>query len=162
MKKSLLLPVAIVALLLGLGIGTASMAQHGHGHGYEDGAGSGHHMMMHDGRGCDGLGDSWQEGLSQEQKNKILQMKVDYMKGKYPKKARIKSLKMELAVLVTEDKPDQKAIDARVDEIVTLKKALMKAKYAHKIAVRQQLKPEQQAAFDKHVLRKAKARRCAR
>lgn len=145
MKKTVLLLAAVMAILSGLVFSTIGMAEQGRGMG----EGPWHHMMR-DGGG----GSWWDESLSQAQKDKILAMKVDHMKLKYPKKARIKSIKAELAVLVTSDTPDQKAIDAKSNEILALKKEIMAAGYAHKIAVRKELKPEQRSAYDKHLLKK--------
>jgi Spy/CpxP family protein refolding chaperone len=149
----MLIPVVVMLLLTGFG--TTGMAQHGKGDGPHMMGESRGYMMR---GGCDGT--SWKDSLSQAQKDKIEKMKVDYLKVKYPKKARMKTLKVDLAVLVASDAPKQKDIDARIDELVALKKDLLKAKYAHKVAVRKELKPEQQAAFDKHMLKKAKRKKC--
>lgn len=169
MKKIMLLPAAVMALMAGLVFSTTGMAEYGHGMG--EGAGS--HMMgsgprshmMGEGAGRhmmrDGCGGSWwDETVTQAQKDKILKMKVDHLKLKYPKKAKIKAIKAELMVLVTADTPDQKAITAKINEILALKKEIMAAGYAHKIAVRKELKPEQRAAYDKHLLKKAGGQRC--
>jgi Spy/CpxP family protein refolding chaperone len=157
MKNSKLIPAAIAALLVGLAFSTTSIADPGVG----KGDGSGHHRMMrgdHEGH----HGSSWMESLSDAQKAKIKKMKVDYLKVKYPIKARMKTISIELAVLATADVPDQKAIDAKIDELLAMKKDLLKVKYAHKIAVRKELKPEEKAAFDKHMLKKAKGKKCRR
>lgn len=155
MKNTMLVPVVIMILLTGLGFGTTSLAQPGKGEGpHMMGEGRGYMMRG----GCEGT--SWKDSLSQAQKDKIEKMKVDYLKVKYPKKARMKTLKVDLAVLVASDAPKQKDIDAGIDELLALKKDLLKLKYAHKIAVRKELKPEQQAAFDKHMLKKAKHKKC--
>lgn len=153
MKNSVLIPVAVVALMVGLGFGTTAMAEHA------SGKGGGHHGMMHgDYQGHHG--PSWKDSLTDAQKLKIDKMKVDYLKVKYPLKARIKTIKIDLAVLASADAPDQKAIDAKIDELLALKKDLLKAKYAHKTAVRKELKPEQKVLFDKHMLKKAKRKKC--
>lgn len=132
------------------------------------GEGAGHHHMMHGEEGHPHMmhgeqghyGASWKGSLTSVQKQKLDKMKVDYLKVKYPLKVRMKTIKLELAVLSTSDAPKQKAIDSKIDELLALKKDLLKAKYAHKIAVRKELKPEQKTAFDKHVLKKAKRGKC--
>lgn len=150
MKNTMLMP-ATVALLLGLAFSAPTMAEHGPGKGERSGP-----QMMHGG----GHGPSWKESLTEVQKLKIKKMKVDYLKVKYPIKARMKTIKIDLAVLVTADKPDQRAIDAKIDELLALKKDILKAKYTHKIAVRKELKADQQVLFDKHMLNKAKRKKC--
>lgn len=154
MKKTMLLLAAVMALSAGLVFNTGVMAEPVPGMGVGPGShmmgmGPGDHMMR---GGCGG--SWWDESLSQAQKDKILKMKVDHLKLKYPKKAKIKTLKAELAVLATSDTPDQKAITAMINDILALKKEIMESGYAHKIAVRKELKPEQRPAYDKHLLKK--------
>jgi Spy/CpxP family protein refolding chaperone len=165
MKNSILIRAAVVALFTGLAFSTSSMAEYGPGKG--DGSGrqhmmrgdyEGHHMLRGGYEGHHGA--SWKSSLTDAQKEKIKKMKVDYLKVKYPLKARMRTIKLELAVLATADAPDQKAIDATIEELLVLKKDLLKAKYAHKIAVRKELKPEEKVAFDKHMLKKAKRKNC--
>lgn len=163
MKNSMLIPV-VVALFVGLAFGTTTMADpsSGKGDGYDrhhmmHGDRHGGHMMQEGGKGCHK--SSWKESLTDVQKEKIKKMKLDFLKVKYPMKARMKTIKIDLAVLATAGSPDQKAINAKIDELLALKKNLLKAKYAHKIAVRKELKPEQKVAFDKHMLKKAKRKK---
>jgi len=153
MKNSMLIPV-VIALFVGLAFGTTTMADPYSGKG--DGYGR-HHMMQEGSKGCHK--SSWKESLTDVQKEKIKKMKVDFLKVKYPMKARMKTIKIDLAVLATSGSPDQKAINAKIDELLALKKNLLKAKYAHKIAVRKELKPEQKVVFDKHMLKKAKRKK---
>lgn len=157
MKNSAFIPATLVVLLVGLAFGTTSMADHGFG----KGEGPGRHKMMQGGPQGH-CGASWKDSLSDAQKEKVKKMKVDFLKVKYPIKARMKTTKIDLAVLATADVPDQKAIDTKIDELLALKKELLKAKYMHKIAVRKGLKEEQKAAFDKHMLKKAKHKKCRR
>lgn len=157
MKNSILIPAAVVALFVGLAFSTTSMAEHGYG----KGEGSGHHHMMQGGHQGH-HGSSWKDSLTDAQRVKIKKMKVDYLKVKYPMKARMKTIKVDLAVLATADAPNQQSINAKIDELLALKKDLLKAKYAHKIAVRKELKLEQRVMFDKHMLKKAKRKKCRR
>ena len=146
MKKTILIPAFFVALLVGLSISTPTMADHGAG----KGEGSGHHKA------------AWKESLTKKQWDLLKKKKVAFLKKKYPAKARMKTIKIDLAVLSTADKPDQKAIDAKIDELLALKRNLLKAKYAHIISVRKELSPEQQVLFDKYRLKKAKRKKCRR
>jgi Spy/CpxP family protein refolding chaperone len=167
MKKSVFIPATIIALITALAFGTTSFAEPstGKGEGYgphhmmHDGKGYGPHHMMHDGHGGHHK-PAWKESLTKAQKDKLRKMKVDFLKVKYPLKARMKTIKLELAVLATADVPDQKAIDAKIDALLVLKKEMLQASYAHKIAVRKELTSEQKVLYDKHMLKKAKKGKC--
>ena len=63
--------------------------------------------------------------------------------------------KVELAPLVTEDQPDQNAINQKIDEILELKRGKMRKKYAFKVEVRRILTPDQRIFFDKKLFKKA-------
>jgi Spy/CpxP family protein refolding chaperone len=165
MKKSVYIPAIVIALVTVLAFGATSFAEPSTG----KGEGYGPHHMMKDGQGphhgmYEGRGHhnkpAWKESLSKVQKDKLRKMKVDFMKVKYPLKAKMKTIKLELAVLATADTPDQNSINAKIDELLALKKEMMQAKYAHKIAVRKELTPEQRVLFDKHMLKKAKKGKC--
>lgn len=144
MKNLIGIPVAAIALLVGLAFSTTSMADHGAG------------------KGGDRHKAAWKESLSKVQQDKLRKKKVDFLKKKFPARARIKTIKIDLTILALADKPDKKAISAKIDELLALKKDLLKAKYAHIIAVRKGLQPEQQVLFDKYKLKKAKRKKCRR
>ena len=65
------------------------------------------------------------------------------------------TIPVELAILVTQDSPDQNAIDKKIDEILELKREKMRKKYALKVDMRSILTPEQRVSFDMHLLKKA-------
>lgn len=184
MKKAQFIPAALVALLAALVLGSVSLAETGPGKGTGEGyrhmmygkgegfrhpmygGGEGYRHMMQGRGGCD-QGDGyrhhwgkkqpkWKQSLSDEQKTKLRAMKVEFSKQEYPLGAKMKLAKIELAVLVANDAPDQNAISAKIDELTALKKQMLKAKYDHKIAVRAELTPEQRVMFDQHMLKKAK------
>jgi len=104
---------------------------------------------MHHGYG------NWKATLTDAQQQQVSKLKLDYKKKVLPIKARIKQAKIELALLMTADKPNQKAIDKKIDEILKLKGEKMRAKANHKIEVRKVLNETQRVAFDLHVLKKA-------
>jgi len=118
-------------------ISTPAFAQHGGGK-----------CMMHKDGG-------WKASLSESQQDQLAKLKLDYKKDKYLLKTKLKQAKIELAILVTSDKPDQKALDNKINEIVQLKSKKMHTKVKHKIAVRKILNKEQRVKFDMKVLKKA-------
>ena len=138
--KHLTTAVLLTALTAtGLGVMTPVLAeQHGrHGMG-----------MMQKGGG-------WKASLSEKQQIQVSTLKLDYKKKKYPLKTKIKQLKVELALLMTTDKPNQKAINNKIDEIVKLKAQKMRLRANHKIAVRKVLNEQQRVRFDMKILKKA-------
>ncbi len=97
----------------------------------------------------------WKKDLSDEQRARLQALMLDHMKKKLPLKAKKKALKIDLALMVTTDKPDDKAIDKKINELLATKKQIMKLKYAHKTTVRKELSPEQRVLFDMHILKKS-------
>lgn len=139
----------ILATLIGsLSLATTAVAEPGQGmhHGMHGGG-------MYGGQGACGAG--WKATLSDEQRAAMAKLKLEYMKIKAPLKAKIKSTKVDLAMLVTTDKPDMNAINKKIDELTRLKNEKMKEKYKYLAAKRKVLNAEQQVQFDMHVIKKA-------
>ena len=136
--KTLITTLFITLAVIGLDAITPALADHGK---------SMHMGMRHDG--------GWKARLTDEQSTKISKLKLDYKKKKYPLKARMKQAKIELALLMTSDKPSPKAINKKIDQIVKLKKEKLQLKANHKIAVRKILNDEQRVKFDMKILKKA-------
>lgn len=140
----------MMTLIAGLGLALPVLADQG----YEM-----HHGGMHGAKGMYGgsgmCGPSWKETLTDEQRSKLAKLKLDHMKVKAPLKAKIKSLKVDLAMLVIADKPDVNAINKKIDELTKLKNEKMKQKYEYIAAKRKVLTPDQQVLFDMHIIKKA-------
>lgn len=135
----------ILGTLMGsLGFTTTALADHGHGM---------HGGGMQGGKGMPGM--CWKETLTDEQRAKLAKVKLDYMKAKAPIKAKMKAVKVDLAILVTTDKPDMNAINKKIDELTKLKNDKMKAKYKYIATKRKVLTAEQQVLFDMRVIKKA-------
>lgn len=141
MKALSTLALTIVLSTASIGFAPIAFAQQ-HG-------GMGGMNKMHKG------GGGWKASLSAEQQNQIAKLKLDLKKKKYPLKTQIKQAKVDLALLITTDKPNQKSIDQEIDKIVDLKSQKMRLMAKHKIAVRKILNEEQRVKFDMKVLKKA-------
>ena len=102
------------------------------------------------------LGPHWKTTLSPEQVQELDRLRVEYAKLKAPLKAKAKAIKLDLAVLATADEPDVAAINARIDQMLTLKRQMMGHKYGHIAAKRRVLTPEQRVSFDMEVLKRSK------
>jgi len=141
MKALSTLILTIVLSTAGIGLApTAYAQQHG---------GMGPMHKMHKGAG------GWKASLTTEQQNQLAKLKLDFKKKKYPLMAQMKQVKVELALLITADSPDQKVINKKIDNIVDLKSQKMRLKAKHKIAVRKLLNEEQRVKFDMKILKKA-------
>ena len=141
MKYLMTTLLATALMSSGVGFSSLAMAKKGGHHG----GGYGQH---HD-------GGHWKDTLSDEQRKKLGQLKLDYKKKKFPIKAKIKMAKVELALLMTNDSPSQNDINKKIDEVLKLKSEKMRLKAAHKIKVRKLLTSDQRVKFDMHVLIKA-------
>ena len=130
------------------------MAQHGkrHGGGKHGGHGK-HHGKGHGGHHL--FGDHWKKTLTAEQKAQFDRLHLEFAKKKHGLMSGIRALKVQLAILVVTDRPQQEAIDAQIDNLLTAKRQLMQAKYGYIAAQRTLLTPEQRVSFDMEVIHKA-------
>ena len=142
--------VMLIAILGSLGLSTVASAERGMGYGGMMGGMKG---GMPCGQGM--YGACWKDTLTDEQRTKLAKIKLDHMKVQAPIKTKMKTIKMDLALLVTADKPDTAAINKKIDELTKLKNAKMKEKYRYITAKRKVLNAEQQVLFDMNVIKKA-------
>lgn len=98
---------------------------------------------------------SWKDTLSQEQRQQVARLKLDFKTLALPNKAKIKQARIELALLVTADKADSVAIDKKIDEILKLKGEIIRAKAKLRVEIRKVLNEAQRVKFDLNVLKKA-------
>lgn len=139
-----------LTLLISLGLTIPAIAEPEYGM---------HHGGMHAGKGMHGgsgmCGTSWKQTLTDEQRTELAKLKLNHMKGMAPLKAKMKGIKVDLAMLVSNDKPDTNAINKKIDDLTKLKNDKMKAKYQYIAAKRKVLTAEQQVLFDMHLIKKA-------
>jgi len=140
--SKLIIKVSFLACLLAIAIPGISMPDGKGMHG-------GHH-----GKGMQGGKHHLWKSLTAKQKTEIMALKYTFKSKKLLLKARMKQLKVELAMSLANDKPDRKAIDKKVDSILALKKKMISAKLDFKIAFRKLLTKEQKAMFDLKMLKK--------
>jgi Spy/CpxP family protein refolding chaperone len=144
-----LIETLLVTALVGGMMAPALAAEHGQGTGMSKHSMSGMGPGMHLG------GRGWKATLSDEQRIQLARLRLDFKKKVYPLKARMQQTRIELALLISSDKPSQKSINKKIDALVRLKSEKMRLKAKHKIAVRKILTPEQRVPFDMMMLRKA-------
>ena len=113
---------------------------------------------MAEGKGMYGMKhheQSWKATLTDAQRNEINKLKLAHKRKVYPLKAQIKQAKVELALLVTSDNPQQNEISQAINRIVRLKAEKIHLKTVYKINVRSVLNEQQRVLFDLKVLKKA-------
>ena len=98
------------------------------------------------------FGSPWKETLTDEQKVQVDKMHLALKKSLNVPKAKLNVKKAELNNLVVKDNPDKKSINQKIDEILELKREIMRKKYDHKVEMRSMLTPEQQVSFDMKLL----------
>lgn len=120
--------------------------RHGKGHGGHKGKSPGSHHLF---------GDHWKTTLTGEQKVQLDQLHLEYAKKKHTLKSGIHALEVQLAVLAVTDQPQQEAVDAQINNLLTAKRQLIQAKHDYLAAQRKVLTPEQRVSFDMEVIHKA-------
>ena len=90
--------------------------------------------------------------LSDEQKTKIEDLRLNFQKEKLPLQSKIRELKTNLKLESTKDNYDEKKVDQTLDQIEALKKEMYKKRIDHMRSVRNILTDEQKKKFDMHIL----------
>lgn len=150
--------IVVIALLTSVSLSPPLLAEQDAGKGkdpmrHHDGA----HRMGGPGHGGGYMyGARWRQSLSDEQRAKIEKLKLDFVKKKVALKTRKGALKTDLALLTTKDNASIAEINRKIDQLVKLKKQLLRMKYSHLVAVRKELTSEQRVSFDLAVIRKSR------
>ncbi len=110
------------------------------------------HAGPYHGHGAMADGDAARCAEAQRALNPI---KAEYAKKQAPLKARYKALKLELMALALTDTPDSAAIDKKIDEMLELKRQLLRNKADKVSAIRNALDEDQRPQYDLRVMKKA-------
>lgn len=94
----------------------------------------------------------WSDSLNEVQKTKINSLHVDMKKQQSVIEAEIQLRDKELNLLLTSDRVDNKAVDSKIDQIMKLKRQLIRLRADHIVDMRRILNPEQRQSFDTQVL----------
>jgi Spy/CpxP family protein refolding chaperone len=114
--------------------------------------GAGHHGMMNcdgpmQGRRGGGIGRLMmvadEIGLTDEQKDQLLQLRVDFQLAQIDRKAEVKKATVRLRDLKRDDEGSVSAVNGAIDEVASLKAGLHKAMYAHRQEIKEILTDEQ-------------------
>ncbi len=101
-------------------------------------------------------GGHWRQMLSSEQLTQLEQLRVTHIKSVAPIKADMRARKVELAVLATDDTPDSAVIGKKIDELLDLKRNILRKRYLYIAEVRTLLTVEQRTVYDLDMLRSVK------
>jgi len=149
------------------GLIAAESAHHGKGH---HGQESGHHMGGHGDHKMKGHKPShgkkkapvhlftshWAKTLTEKQKLDIDAMHLKVGQFEAVQKAKAKLLKAELSVIAANTPVDKKSMYAKIDEIIDVKKSIMRNRYDHIAEMREVLTKEQRLSYDAGLLKSKK------
>lgn len=141
----------LVFLLLALSTGWAEDKHHDSG---AMGKMSGHHKNVEAGKSKHGFMPHWAKTLTDDQKLIIDQMHLDVIKQQNMLDAEVSLRQQELNQLVIADLVDKKALQRKIDQIMTLKGRLLRIRFEHIAEMRAALTIEQRLSYDMGVLKR--------
>jgi len=139
------------------GKGHHQAERHGHGPGPMRGAGHGERKKGH--KKSHMFTSHWAQTLSDDQKLDIDKMHLQVAQFEAVQKAKKKLLKAELNVLAANSPTDKKAMYAKIDEILEVKKSIMRNRYDHIVEMRAVLNKQQRISYDADLLKRKKHKR---
>ena len=86
--------------------------------------------------------------LTQDQKEKISELRIDMLKETQPLRNQIEELRAAFHSLMTSDNPDTKAIEKNIDERTKLQSELMKSHAGSRLAMSNLLTDDQRVIFN--------------
>jgi Spy/CpxP family protein refolding chaperone len=99
-----------------------------------------------------------QLGVSADQAAKIRQQETDFEKAEIRNRADLQVKRLELNQLMSVDKPDRAAVDAKVAELGTAQAAMEKATIDNRLNMRDALTPVQRQRLEQIVAQRRQAR----
>ena len=90
--------------------------------------------------------------LTEEQREKLADMRLSLQKEIAPLRARMVALRTDLKLLLTAETPDMKKIEAKQKQISEVQSRIQLARLRHQLEVRALLTPEQRKLFDARIL----------
>ncbi|MDH5258957.1 MAG: hypothetical protein OEX07_13165 [Gammaproteobacteria bacterium] len=152
--------ICIVSLVFGFAVTSNSFAEPHAGHG--DGSGDGmknHHDMSkkhaankHKKGGT--FSPHWVKTLTDEQKISFDKMHLAVGQFEAVQRAKMKMLKAELNVLAAARSNNKTAIYEKIDEILSVKKMIMRNRFDHIAEMRGELTDQQQISYDMGLLKR--------
>ena len=147
-----ILPVVMAAALFAFAPGWASAEPEApSAHHEAPGADSGSHDdAAH--KSTHNFTDHWVKTLSGEQKTRVDMMHLELDRELVVLKAQEELAQKQINVLVTRDNAASNAVNAKIDELMGIKKQILRARYAHILEMRTMLTPAQRISYDMETL----------
>jgi len=90
--------------------------------------------------------------LSDEQRQKMMDLRLQLKKDLLPLRSKLISLQTELKLQIASDNPNQGKIDDLIDQMASIRKEIQQRRVQHQLSIREMLTPEQRKIFDQRVL----------
>ncbi len=90
--------------------------------------------------------------LTDEQRQKMLDMRLELQKALLPLKSKLQSLGTELRLQIASDSPDRAKINKLLAQMADIRKEMQQKRIEHQINIRKMLSPEQRKLFDQRIL----------
>ncbi len=149
-----ILPFAMVATLLVLAPGSASAeadTPSAHAHHEAPSADTGSHDdSAH--KSSHNFTAHWVKTLSGDQKTHVDMMHLDLDRELVVLKAQDELVQKQINIMVTRDKAATSAISTKIDELMGIKKQILRSRYAHILEMRAILTPAQRLSYDMETL----------
>ena len=158
----------LTGLVLGFAVVTASVAEPhsvhgksmvgGHGSGHNQGHSQGHGKAGHKKKSRKGgtFSPHWVKTLTDEQKTSFDKMHLMVGQFEAVQRAKMKMLKAELNVMAAKNANNKAAIYKKIDEILDVKKSIMRNRFDHIAEMRAELTDQQRISYDMGLLKRGK------
>ena len=159
MKKGILY-IAIGLMFFSTASISVAEPHAGHGNSMKGGHGqmhvgkAGHKKNKHKKGGT--FSPHWVKTLTEEQKISFDKMHLVVGQFEAVQRAKMKMLKAELNVLAAKSTNNKPAIYAKIDEILDVKKAIMRNRFDHIAEMRRELTEQQKISYDMGLLKRGK------
>ncbi|MDH3326591.1 MAG: hypothetical protein OEM38_07740 [Gammaproteobacteria bacterium] len=164
MKKSGIFNIYFISVILSFGVTSISFAAPQSDHGDKSHAGAmqgGHHnAQMPNKKNKHKKGGTfsphWAKTLTSAQKTSFDKMHLVVGQFEAVQRAKIKMLKAELNVLAANKSSNKSAIYGKIDEILAVKKGIMRSRFDHIAEMRNELTDQQRISYDMGLLKRGK------
>lgn len=149
-----------MSFILFFGMASISYAEP-HSGGHDKKMNSGHHQKSsghHAKKSKMGstFSSHWAKTISDEQKISFDKMHLEVAQFEAVHRAKMKMLKAELGVLTAKQSHNKTAIYAKIDEILAVKKDILRNRFDHIVEMRDELNEQQRISYDMGILKRGK------
>ena len=96
--------------------------------------------------------DHWVKTLNGDQKTRVDMMHLDLDRELVALKAQEELVQKQINILATRDNAATSAINTKIDELMGIKKQILRSRYAHILEMRAMLTPAQRISYDMETL----------